>query len=195
MPHIPRDKFTRWNRSHSILLPPIPRSPLQHPPPRGPVYCFTYSPTATGQQRYFVYKFWLLRGGGPHHRPFSADAVQPLPDSRQFRCTAVSRLLRGGTPCRQWTARGWSCLLTRPAHLPGLASKTWNELLKKEPARLKGMAQNAFARRRRPPRSNSGVSTVRRILHIRRKRSYRWNMEGDLFLILFNEANALRAYE
>jgi len=55
-------------------------SPFQHPPPRGPVYCFTYSPTATGQQRYFVYKFWLL-WGVVHHRSFSADAVQPLPDS------------------------------------------------------------------------------------------------------------------
>lgn len=54
------------------------RSPPQHPPPCGPVYCFTYSPT--GQQRYFVYKFWLL-WGVVHHRPFSADAVQPLPDS------------------------------------------------------------------------------------------------------------------
>lgn len=73
------------------------RSPLQHPPPRGPVYCFTYSPTATGQQRYFVYKFWLL-WGVVHHRPFSADAVQPLLDSPVSLYCGFSVTQGGGLP-------------------------------------------------------------------------------------------------
>lgn len=73
------------------------RSPLQHPPPRGPVYCFTYSPTVTGQQRYFVYKFWLL-WGVVHHRLFSADVVQPLPDSPVSLYCGFSVTQRGDSP-------------------------------------------------------------------------------------------------
>jgi len=91
------------------LSPPVLLfwSSPQHPPPRGPVYCFTYSPTATGQQRYFVYKFWLLWEG---EGGWSTGLSPPMPfnpcPTRQFRCTAVSRLLRKGTPCRQWTTQG-----------------------------------------------------------------------------------------
>jgi hypothetical protein len=67
-----------------FLSPPVAlsssTSPL--PPPRGTVYYFTYLPTATGQQRYFVYKFWLLWG-------WSTSALSPF-DPCRFRCTAVS---------------------------------------------------------------------------------------------------------
>lgn len=77
--------------------PPLYRTPLQRPPPRGPVYCFTYSPMATGQQRYFVYKFWLLREGGKGWlSPFPLLGYRPTP-ARRSRCTAVS-VLSGRIP-------------------------------------------------------------------------------------------------
>lgn len=78
MPHIPRDKFTRWNRSHSIPLPSL----ILH------FNVLRYAARFTVlliRQRQLVSKdtlyinFGYCGGGSPEH-PFSAAAVQPLAD-------------------------------------------------------------------------------------------------------------------
>lgn len=81
MPHIPRDKFTRWNRSHSIpplsLILRFPLDILRHAA-RFTVLLIRQRQLVSKDTLYINFGYC---GGDPPEHPFSRAAVQPLPDS------------------------------------------------------------------------------------------------------------------
>lgn len=81
MPHIPRDKFTRWNRSiHSIPLSPL-RFNILRRAARFTVLLIRQRQLVSKDTLYINFGYCRREGGGRvvHRRLFSADAVQPLP--------------------------------------------------------------------------------------------------------------------
>lgn len=137
MPHIPRDKFTRWNHSHSILLSSrlAPLFNILRHAARFTVLLIRQRQLVSKDTLYINFGYYE---GVVHQRPFYDTAVQPLPVSlycgfghsgRGFSVDSEQR----GVYLSSGTSRA-----------PSVAGKqeTWNELLKK-PAKLKGMARNA----------------------------------------------------